>query len=54
MVAPQNLSAFLKWVLARYTNAQGGRGFLKLDKYKQWRDSEKGEFPPSPCLKEPR
>lgn len=47
IATPQNLSAFLKWILARHTNAQGGRGFLKLEKYKQWRDAEKGEHAPT-------
>lgn len=41
---PHNLSAFLKWVLARYLNPQSQHGLLNWSSYLLWRQAENGQF----------
>lgn len=38
-----DLSSFLKWIIARYVDGHGKRGFLEWDTYATWRKAEKGE-----------
>ncbi|CAH7668603.1 hypothetical protein PPACK8108_LOCUS3125 [Phakopsora pachyrhizi] len=47
---PHNLSAFLKWCLARYVNLQGLRGVLGWDKYASWREAERARYISSDLL----
>lgn len=45
--SPHNLSAFLKWVLARYINPQSQHGLLNWSSYLLWRQSENdSNYPP--------
>ncbi|KNZ61524.1 uncharacterized protein VP01_1389g5 [Puccinia sorghi] len=39
---PENLAAFLKWLLSRYVNGRGTHGIIAWEQYASWRESEKG------------
>ena len=40
---PLNVGAFLKWGLARLVNEQGGRGFISMTAYNQFKAAERSE-----------
>ncbi|KAG0148230.1 hypothetical protein CROQUDRAFT_90562 [Cronartium quercuum f. sp. fusiforme G11] len=45
--SPHNLSAFLKWILARHTNQRGQHGILDWQTYLTWRSAESDtNYPP--------